>query len=180
MNEEFPPNNVPPPDDPNAPPSMKKSYKSDLFPVLRGGMKLCKVMNALKPGLVPIIRESADKPFFMLENINFFLKACRDIGLPEHKIFIPLDLFERKNMPKVIDCLHELARRALATKLTKVEIQDVTGKCEFTEDELSKVAKELDEVEQASRSRSASALFTTAEKYVPVSETPLLVFNLLI
>ncbi len=88
--------------------------------MLRDGMRLCNTLNKIKPGstkvnnsavysfLIRSFKVSPDilnqgKPFLMMENINFFLaSAAKDFQLLPHNLFLPLDLLERKNMPKVI------------------------------------------------------------------------------
>jgi hypothetical protein len=60
-----------------------------------------------------------------MENINFFLGALvKDFQILPHMLFLPLDLLERKNMPKVVYCLHELARVAFANKWVTFQIID--------------------------------------------------------
>ena len=44
-------------------------------------------------------------PFIQMENINAFLIACKQLGIPPTDLFMTVDLFEAKNMGAVIDCL---------------------------------------------------------------------------
>jgi len=156
LHEEFPLwTRTPQPDDP---PSLQKAYKSDLFPVLRDGIHICKLANAIAgPNTIPKFYPNVgDKPFLMLENINFFLKAGKTtFELPDHKLFLPLDLHERKNMPKVIYCLHELARIA-ESKYGKIGIKDNSGKYKFDEEELNQAAIDLEELDKAKAGKAAA------------------------
>ncbi|ESW97740.1 hypothetical protein KL918_003119 [Ogataea parapolymorpha] len=69
--------------------------------------------------------------FKFTENIVVFLEFLRSIQLPEMFIFETADLFETKNIPKVIFCLHALSYMMSATKkapqlrrLDKYDIKD--------------------------------------------------------
>ncbi|KAG7838952.1 hypothetical protein KL942_003948 [Ogataea angusta] len=69
--------------------------------------------------------------FKFTENIVVFLEFLRSIQLPEMFIFETADLFETKNIPKVIFCLHALSYMMSATKkapqlkrLEKYDIKD--------------------------------------------------------
>ena len=45
----------------------------------------------------------------LIINVNLYLQAIRHIGLPE--VFTPetTDVYDRKNMPRVVFCLHALS-----------------------------------------------------------------------
>jgi hypothetical protein len=77
------------------------------------------------------------------DNINYFFQFTRDVGLPEIFCFELTDLYDAKNLPKVIYCIHALshllARRGLAEK-----IGNLVGKIDFTDEELQKKQKGLD------------------------------------
>jgi hypothetical protein len=45
-----------------------------------------------------------------MENINTFLSAAREIGVPQEDLFMTVDLFEEKNMNQVVLCIHSLGR----------------------------------------------------------------------
>jgi hypothetical protein len=48
-----------------------------------------------------------------MENILFFLDACKKLAVnPRGELFQPLDLFEMKNINKVMDCLVTFAEAA--------------------------------------------------------------------
>lgn len=163
LNETFPLNPDPKPDDPEI---YQRSYKSDLFPALRDGMRLCRLINIIKKDSIKF-KDSTGKPFVMLENINFFLEACKSMNIPDHKLFLPLDLHERKNMPRVVYCLHSFAIYVYEKYGIGLKIVDKTGKFNFTEDELAKAQRDLDEVEEegtAVPKRSHSELEREREK----------------
>ncbi|TMW65935.1 hypothetical protein Poli38472_003700 [Pythium oligandrum] len=76
---------------------------------LKDGVKLCNLVNTIKPGIVPKVQVST-MPFKQMENITAFIKACRTIGVMEFDLFETVDLFELKNVDLVVKCLHALGR----------------------------------------------------------------------
>jgi hypothetical protein len=82
------------------------------FPVslgetLHDGTVLCQLLNKIKPGTVKKINTSS-MPFKQMENIGFFLKGARSIGLDAHSGFETVDLYEQKDMGLVVQCLFRL------------------------------------------------------------------------
>jgi Ras GTPase-activating-like protein IQGAP2/3 len=67
----------------------------------------------------------------------------KNIGLPEVFLFETIDLYEKKNIPKVIYCIHALsfllARLGLAP-----HIKNLVGKLQFTDEQLKTTTKDLD------------------------------------
>jgi len=45
-----------------------------------------------------------------LENIDLFINACRQYGVPKHLLFQTVDLYEQRDIPKVISCLLHLQK----------------------------------------------------------------------
>ncbi|GAM20722.1 hypothetical protein SAMD00019534_038970 [Acytostelium subglobosum LB1] len=77
-----------------------------LYPSLRDGRILCKLMNRFHQP-ADYIHFSDFEPlqhFKQKENIVLFLKKCR-LYVPEELVFQPNDLLESANMPLVLDCL---------------------------------------------------------------------------
>lgn len=79
--------------------------------VLRDGIVLCKLMNQLMPGYVQKINTSGGQ-FKMMENINKFQEGCKKYGVPEIDVFQTVDLWERRNIPQVTQCIFALGRTA--------------------------------------------------------------------
>jgi len=76
---------------------------------LKNGIILCKLANAIRPGIVQKIQTSA-MPFVQMENINAFLQAEKVLGVPTADLFMTVDLFEEKNIGQVIRSLATLRR----------------------------------------------------------------------
>ena len=64
-------------------------------------------------------------------NINYFLVFIRSVGMPETFIFELTDLYNAKNIPKVIFCIHVLSH--LLARLGRAErMNNLVGQFEFT------------------------------------------------
>lgn len=76
---------------------------------LRDGVVLCKLINALRPGAISRIN-TRNLPFTQMENIGNFLAAAQKLGLSSSDLFQTVDLYEGKNIPRVIMTLLTIAR----------------------------------------------------------------------
>ena len=61
---------------------------------LKDGQKLCKLMNALKPGSIKKIN-AGKLVFKWMENLENFNQACKAIGVSDMETFQAVDLTER-------------------------------------------------------------------------------------
>lgn len=66
-------------------------------------------MNKLMPGCITKVNTSGGQ-FKMMENINRFQEACKAYGVPDIDVFQTVDLYERRNLPQVAQCLMALGR----------------------------------------------------------------------
>ena len=57
-----------------------------LQPLLKDGVRLCSLMNAIEPGICSKPSETT-VPFKQMENINMYLTACKHYGVPTHDSF---------------------------------------------------------------------------------------------
>jgi len=73
----------------------------DFFKSLKNGVLLCELINAIKPGAIPVINSKA-MPFLQMENIGNYIKACKDLGVPSEYNFMTVDLYEGKNINQVV------------------------------------------------------------------------------
>ncbi|KAJ2723116.1 iqgap- protein [Coemansia sp. Benny D115] len=81
--------------------------------------------------------------FKYTDNINFFLRAIRQVRLPRLFHFELTDLYDRKNMPRVIYCLHALSHFLLKMGIAP-EMKDLVGHLEFSDAQLAQTQAELD------------------------------------
>ncbi|KAI5118772.1 hypothetical protein M0805_005653 [Coniferiporia weirii] len=110
---------------------------------LRNGVVLAKLARAfLGEGVVRRIFEAPKLDYRQTDNINHFFHFIRHVGLPECFIFETTDLYNKKNIPKVIYCIHALshllARRGLAER-----IGNLLGQLQFSDDQLQRTEKGL-------------------------------------
>ncbi|KAH9360211.1 hypothetical protein HPB48_016880 [Haemaphysalis longicornis] len=118
---------------------------------LRNGVYLARLSHFFAPDVVPLRKiYDADQrvyrergPCFRhTENINHWLNAMRSVGFPEYFFPDPFDLYEKKNLPKVIYCLHALSLYLF--KLGKTSrIKELRGKLHFSDDEVEQVRRML-------------------------------------
>lgn len=66
-------------------------------------------MNQLSPGIIKKINMSGGQ-FKMMENINKFQEAAKKYGVAEIDVFQTVDLWERRNIPQVTQCIMALGR----------------------------------------------------------------------
>lgn len=110
---------------------------------LRDGVILAKVTRVFSPHLVRRIFESPRLQFRHSENINYFFQFLDEIGIPDLFTFELTDLYDKKNIPKVIYCVHALSF-ILSNDDLAPAIGDLVGKLEFTDDEIKATQRGLD------------------------------------
>eukprot|EP00051_Salpingoeca_urceolata_P027446 m.481504 g.481504 ORF g.481504 m.481504 type:complete len:1546 (+) comp22194_c0_seq1:411-5048(+) len=78
------------------------------------------------------------------DNVSQWLRAMKKLNFPE--IFYPevTDIYDKKNMPRVIYCVHALSRYLYHLGIAPM-IEDLHGIAQFTEEELSSMDKALRE-----------------------------------
>ncbi|KAH3666637.1 hypothetical protein WICMUC_005564 [Wickerhamomyces mucosus] len=77
---------------------------------LRNGVILAKLAKALKPELVKrIIPDGSGLHFKHTENINVFFQLLDELRMPDLFRFELTDLYDKKNIPKVVFCIHALS-----------------------------------------------------------------------
>jgi len=91
--------------------SLDARTPEQLANALSDGRILCLMMKVLVPGGISNI------PSKKTDRVTLFLKQCHRIGVVKDELFDPLDLIHRRNMVKVIYCLHSLAERCHQTRL---------------------------------------------------------------
>uniref|UniRef100_A0A3P8VWU5 IQ motif containing GTPase activating protein 2 n=1 Tax=Cynoglossus semilaevis TaxID=244447 RepID=A0A3P8VWU5_CYNSE len=119
---------------------------------LRNGVYLGKLANFFAPKLVSTKKiydrdqaryKNTGLHFRHTDNTVQWLRAMESVGLP--KIFYPetTDVYDRKNMPKVVYCIHALSLYLYKLGIAP-QIQDLLGKVDFTEEEISNMRSELE------------------------------------
>lgn len=110
---------------------------------LVNGVILAKVTKQFRPDLVKRIFEHPKLQYRHIDNINCFMDFIKEIKMPELFSFDVVDLYERRNLPKVIYCIHALSY-ILAQDSLAPNMGGLLGKIEFTDAELKLTQKNLD------------------------------------
>ncbi|KAL4613250.1 ras GTPase-activating-like protein IQGAP1 [Arapaima gigas] len=119
---------------------------------LRNGVYLAKLGHFFAPNVVSLKKiydreqtryKATGLHFRHTDNVIQWLNAMTEKGLP--KIFYPetTDIYDRKNMPRCIYCIHALSLYLFKLGLAP-QIQDLYGKVDFTEEEINNMKSELE------------------------------------
>uniref|UniRef100_A0AAY5KI41 IQ motif containing GTPase activating protein 3 n=1 Tax=Esox lucius TaxID=8010 RepID=A0AAY5KI41_ESOLU len=119
---------------------------------LRNGVLLAKLGHRFAPEIVPLKRiydlnqeryKGMGLQFRHTDNINHWRSSMAEIGLPT--IFHPetTDVYDKKNMPRTVYCIHALSLYLFRLGLAP-QIHDLCGKVKFTEEEINNMKRELD------------------------------------
>lgn len=69
-----------------------------------------RLINCIQAGTIKKINTS-QMAFKCMENINAFLDAAKNLGVPTQETFQTVDLWERQNLNSVVICLQSLGRK---------------------------------------------------------------------
>jgi len=91
------------------------------FASLKDGQVLCRLLNALRPESVPVIRTKETQAMDFLrsyENVVCFIKGCKAFGLADEQIFLWNDVIKAENLRKVVSTLLKLKAKVMETDPT--------------------------------------------------------------
>lgn len=111
---------------------------SNFEEALRYGVILAKLTKYFSPQSVKRIfdpKMEQELQFRHSDNTNYFFAGCKVVNFPQIFIFELLDVYDKKNVPKAIYCLHALSHFLVKMGLAP-KIKRLVGKLKFTEDEL--------------------------------------------
>uniref|UniRef100_A0A673YPZ6 IQ motif containing GTPase activating protein 3 n=1 Tax=Salmo trutta TaxID=8032 RepID=A0A673YPZ6_SALTR len=119
---------------------------------LRNGVLLAKLGHCFAPKIIPLKKiydldqerfKGMGLQFRHTDNINHWRSAMAEIGLPT--MFHPetTDIYDKKNMPRTVYCIHALSLYLFRLGLAP-QIHDLCGKVKFTEEEINNMKRELD------------------------------------
>uniref|UniRef100_UPI00398E9324 ras GTPase-activating-like protein IQGAP3 n=1 Tax=Pristiophorus japonicus TaxID=55135 RepID=UPI00398E9324 len=125
---------------------------TDLEESLRNGVVLAKLGHRFAPDVVPqrkiydreqLRYKATGLHFRHTDNVNHWLNAMAKIALPS--IFYPetTDIYDKKNVPRVVYCIHAFSLYLFKLGLAP-QIQDLYGKVKFTEEEINNMKTELE------------------------------------
>ncbi|XP_011560492.3 ras GTPase-activating-like protein IQGAP1 isoform X1 [Plutella xylostella] len=133
----------------------KLPHATEFEESLRNGVYLAKLANFIAPDMLPLNKiydidqrryKITGLQFKHTDNINKFLQVLSKTELPVTFQPETTDIYDKKNMPRVIYCIHALSSHLF--KIGKAPlIHDVFGKAVFTDEQLDSVSKDLEKCE---------------------------------
>ncbi|OGM43116.1 Ras GTPase activating protein [Aspergillus bombycis] len=111
---------------------------------LRDGVTLAEVVQAMYPNRTLRIFRHPKLQYRHSDNIALFFRFLDEVELPELFRFELIDLYEKKNIPKVIHCVHALSWLLFKKGLVDFRMGNLVGQLEFEHHELEQTQKGLD------------------------------------
>jgi Ras GTPase-activating-like protein IQGAP2/3 len=111
---------------------------------LRDGVTLAEIVDSLYPERRLRIFRSPKLQFRHSDNIAIFFRFLAEVELPDLFRFELIDLYEKKNIPKVIYCIHALSWLLFRKGIVDFRIGNLVGQLEFEHHELEAMQKGLD------------------------------------
>ncbi len=111
---------------------------------LRDGVTLAEIVQSLQPERPLRIFRHPKLQYRHSDNIALFFRFLADTELPELFRFELIDLYEKKNIPKVIYCIHALSWLLYRKGLVDFRIGNLVGQLEFEHHELEEMQKGLE------------------------------------
>jgi Ras GTPase-activating-like protein IQGAP2/3 len=111
---------------------------------LRNGVTLAEIVDALYPERRIRIFRHDRLQYRHSDNIAIFFRFLAEVELPDLFRFELIDLYEKKNIPKVIYCIHALSWLLFRKGIVDFRIGNLVGQLEFEHHELEAMQKGLD------------------------------------
>lgn len=116
----------------------------ELEEALRDGVTLAEIVQSLFPERPIRIFRHPKLQFRHSDNIALFFRFLAEMELPELFRFELVDLYEKKNVPKVIYCIHALSWLLFRKGIVDFRIGNLVGQLQFEDHELEATQKGLD------------------------------------
>jgi Ras GTPase-activating-like protein IQGAP2/3 len=116
----------------------------ELEQALRDGVTLAEIVESLQPERRFRIFRHPKLQFRHSDNIAIFFRFLQQVELPDLFWFELVDLYEKKNIPKVIYCIHALSWLLFRKGITDFRIGNLVGQLQFEDHELEAMQKGLD------------------------------------
>lgn len=142
----------------------------ELEEALRDGVTLAEVVEALNPDRRFRIFRHARLQFRHSDNIAIFFRYLDEVELPDLFRFELIDLYEKKNIPKVIYCIHALSWLLFRQGIVDFRIGNLVGQLEFEHHELEAMQKGLDKLGVSMPSFGTMGADFGVEERIPTPE----------
>ncbi|KKA29968.1 hypothetical protein TD95_003772 [Thielaviopsis punctulata] len=113
---------------------------------LRNGVTLAEIVMSLHPDRHYKIFDHPRLQYRHSDNIAIFFRYLDEVELPDLFRFELIDLYEKKNIPKVIYCIHALSWLLYRKGIVDFRIGNLVGQLEFEHHELEAMQKGLDKL----------------------------------
>jgi len=111
---------------------------------LRDGVTLAEIVESFHPDRRIRIFRNPKLQFRHSDNIATFFRFLAEVELPDLFRFELIDLYEKKNIPKVIYCIHALSWLLFRKGMVDFRIGNLVGQLQFEHHELEATQKGLD------------------------------------
>lgn len=111
---------------------------------LRDGVTLAEVVQAVHTDKTYRIFRHPKLQYRHSDNVAIFFNFLSEVELPDLFRFELIDLYEKKNIPKVIYCIHALSWLLFRKGMVDFRIGNLVGQLQFEEHELEEMQKGLD------------------------------------
>ncbi|KAI1812940.1 hypothetical protein GGS20DRAFT_508694 [Poronia punctata] len=118
----------------------------ELEEALRDGVTLAEIVEALHPDRKYRIFRNPRLQARHWDNVATFFRYLDEVEMPELFRFELIDLYEKKNIPKVIYCIHALSWLLFRKGIVDFRIGNLIGQLEFEHHELEATQKGLDKL----------------------------------
>ncbi|KAI1264902.1 hypothetical protein F5Y18DRAFT_70627 [Xylariaceae sp. FL1019] len=118
----------------------------ELEEALRDGVTLAEIVEALNPHRRERIFRNPRLQARHWENVHTFFRYLDEVEMPDLFRFELIDLYEKKNIPKVIYCIHALSWLLFRKGIVDFRIGNLVGQLEFEHHELEATQKGLDKL----------------------------------
>ena len=118
----------------------------ELEEALRDGVTLAEIVEALNPDRRYRIFRNPRLQARHWDNVATFFRYLDEVEMPDLFRFELIDLYEKKNIPKVIYCIHALSWLLFRKGIVDFRIGNLVGQLEFEHHELEATQKGLDKL----------------------------------
>ncbi|KAI1298230.1 hypothetical protein F5Y03DRAFT_398234 [Xylaria venustula] len=118
----------------------------ELEEALRDGVTLAEIVEALNPSRRYRIFRNPRLQARHWDNVATFFRYLDEVEMPDLFRFELIDLYEKKNIPKVIYCIHALSWLLFRKGIVDFRIGNLVGQLEFEHHELEATQKGLDKL----------------------------------
>ena len=115
----------------------------ELEEALRNGVTLAELVQSIKGKPLRIFRDPKLQ-YRHSNNYAHFFNFLAEVELPDLFQFELIDLYEKKNVPKVIYCIHALSWLLFRKGIVDFRIGNLVGKLQFEDHELEATQKGID------------------------------------